>query len=238
MPDDFFDTDLHAGRVVLLFDGMDEVGDFELRRRVARLVEAFASSISSCRMVITSRIVGYTGAARLGEDFTTTTIRDFTLADVEQFLTHWHRLVAIGQMGPRRAAEQAAVIQTQHLMEAIKTNPRVRELAINPLMLTVIALVHRDRVKLPERRAELYAEAIDVLLGKWDEARGVEEVAILDDRLLMSRTAVSCCKPLPEPCTKPARKKSLRMPSRSSCKQPLPVEHLSHVRLNVLRNAS
>jgi hypothetical protein len=67
-------------------------------------------------------------------------------------------------------------------MEAIKTNPRVRELAINPLMLTVIALVHRDRVKLPERRAELYAEAVDVLLGKWDEARGVEELSILHDQ--------------------------------------------------------
>jgi formylglycine-generating enzyme required for sulfatase activity len=58
----------------------------------------------------------------------------------------------------------------------------VRELAINPLMLTVIALVHRDRVKLPDRRAELYAEAVDVLLGKWDEARGVDEIRILDDR--------------------------------------------------------
>ena len=64
----------------------------------------------------------------------------------------------------------------------IEANERVRELAINPLMLTVIALVHRDRVKLPDRRAELYAEAVDVLLGKWDEARGVGEISILDDR--------------------------------------------------------
>jgi formylglycine-generating enzyme required for sulfatase activity len=195
VPDDFFDADLTAGRVVLLFDGMDEVGDFELRRRVARIVEAFATAYPTCRMVITSRIVGYTGVARLGENFTTTTIRDFTLADVAQFLTHWHRLVAIGQMGPGETAEHAAALHTQHLMEAIKVNPRVRKLAINPLMLTVIALVHRDRVQLPERRAELYAEAVDVLLGKWDEARGVEEFPILDgqtfditDRRLLLQT--------------------------------------------------
>jgi len=182
VPDDFFDADLNAGRTVILMDGMDEVGDFELRRRVARLIEAFAAAYPNCRTVVTSRIVGYTGAARLGEDFATTTIRDFTLADVEQFLTHWHRLVAVGQMGPGESAENFAALQTQHLMEAIRSNPRVRELAINPLMLTVIALVHRDRVKLPERRAELYAEAVDVLLGKWDEARGVEDIHILDDR--------------------------------------------------------
>jgi energy-coupling factor transporter ATP-binding protein EcfA2 len=181
VPDGFFDAALAAGRVAILFDGMDEVGDFDLRRRVARLVEAFAAAYPTCRIVVTSRIVGYTGAARLGEDFTTTTIRDFTLADVAQFLTHWHRLVAIGQMGPGDSAEHVAAQQTQQLLENIKANPRVRELAINPLMLTVIALVHRDRVQLPERRAELYAEAVDVLLGKWDEARGVEESRILDN---------------------------------------------------------
>ncbi|WP_143309412.1 SUMF1/EgtB/PvdO family nonheme iron enzyme, partial [Candidatus Entotheonella palauensis] len=179
---DFFDADLEPGRSVILLDGMDEVGDSELRRRVARLIEAFARVYPHCRIVVTSRIVGYSGAARLGVGFATTTVRDFNLADVEQFLTHWHRLVAIGQMGPGADASHVAARQTQALMEAIRGNPRVRELAINPLMLTVIALVHRDRVKLPERRAELYAEAVDVLLGKWDEARGVEESHILDDR--------------------------------------------------------
>ncbi len=181
-PDDFFDADLAAGRVVVLLDGMDEVGDDELRRRVARLIDSFAAAYPVCRVVVTSRVVGYSGAARLGEGFATTTVRDFSLADVEHFLTHWHRLVAIGQMGPGESAEVAARSQTGQLMAAIRANPRVRELAINPLMLTVIALVHRDRVKLPDRRAELYAEAVDVLLGKWDEARGVPEPPILDDR--------------------------------------------------------
>ena len=84
-------------------------------------------------------------------------------------------------MGPARA-DTYAVEQTAQLMAAIQENERIRELAINPLMLTVIAMVHRDRVKLPDRRAELYAEAVDVLLGKWDEARGVQEIAVLDDR--------------------------------------------------------
>jgi len=58
----------------------------------------------------------------------------------------------------------------------------VRELAINPLLLTVIALVHRDRVKLPDRRAELYEEAVDVLLGKWDEAKEVAETRVVHER--------------------------------------------------------
>ena len=183
LPRDFFDAAFKCGEAVIMLDGLDEVADPDLRRRVARLVEDFTRAYPQCRYIVTSRIVGYTGAARLGEQYATTTVRDFTLADVERFLTHWHRLVAVGQLGPGESAEVYAADQTQQLLNAITANERVRELAINPLMLTVIAMVHRDRVKLPDRRAELYAEAIDVLLGKWEEAKGLQpDALILDNR--------------------------------------------------------
>jgi formylglycine-generating enzyme required for sulfatase activity len=181
LPGDFFDGYLAAGDAVLLFDGLDEVADPGLRRRVSRLVEAFTRAYPDCRYVVTSRIVGYTGPARLGEGYATTTVREFTLADVERFLSNWHRLVAVGQMGPGRSAEVYAASQTRQLLDAIEANERIRELAINPLMLTVIAMVHRDRVKLPDRRAELYAEAVDVLLGKWEEAKGLAELPVLEE---------------------------------------------------------
>jgi formylglycine-generating enzyme required for sulfatase activity/energy-coupling factor transporter ATP-binding protein EcfA2 len=177
----FFDQDLSAGTAVVLLDGMDEAGDAELRRRVARMIEAFACTYPDCRIVVTSRIVGYSGPARL-EDFATTTVRDFTPQDVERFLQQWHRLTTLGMSGPGESSENYAAEQTRLLVQAIDDNPRLRELAINPLMLTVIALVHRERVKLPDRRAELYAEAADVLLGKWDEAKGYQEIAVLPDR--------------------------------------------------------
>ncbi len=180
-------------------DGLDEVADPELRRRVSRLVEAFTRAFPKCRYMVASRIVGYIGPARLGENYKTTTVRDFSMADVEAFLKSWHRVLAIGQMGPGQSAETYAADQTRRLLQAIRDNERIRELAINPLMLTVIALVHRGRVKLPDRRADLYAEAVDVLLGKWDEARGVRELRVFKDkpleagdkRLALQRVALS-----------------------------------------------
>ena len=182
MPAAFFDDWLNGGRSAVLLDGLDEVADPKLRRRVSRLVDSFTRAYASCRYVVTSRVVGYTEASQLSEGYATTTVRDFTMDDVQVFLTQWHRLVAIGQMGPGEIAEAFAANQTRQLLDAIEKNDRVRELAINPLMLTVIALIHRDRVKLPDRRAELYQEAVDVLLGKWDEARGVQESLILNDQ--------------------------------------------------------
>jgi len=198
LPRDFFDPWLTQGRAVILLDGLDEVADPGLRRRVARLVEGFVRAYPDCRYLVTSRIVGYTGAARLGESFVTPTVRDFSLADVEQFLTNWHRLIATGLMGSGPGAEAYAAEQTRQLMQAVQANERIRELAINPLMLTVIAMVHRDRVKLPDRRAELYAEAVDVLLGKWEEAKGVQQAEIIpgqafdagDKRLMLQQIAL------------------------------------------------
>ena len=182
LPPDFFDAWLTKGEAVILLDGLDEVADPSLRRRVSRLVERFTQAYPDCRYVVSSRIVGYTGPARLGEGYVTTTVRDFSMADVAEFLTNWHRLVAIGQMAPGEPAEAYAAEQTRQLLAAIQDNERIRELAINPLMLTVIAMVHRERVKLPDRRAELYAEAVDVLLGKWEEVKQVQEVPILPGR--------------------------------------------------------
>ena len=173
LPPDFFDSDLENGRVVWLFDGLDEVADPNLRQRVSRLVEALTRLYPRCRYVVTSRIIGYAGSARLSEGYATATVRDFTMADIRQFLSYWHRLLATVQMGYEEPALVYAEQQTEQLLSALEDNERIRELAINPLLLTVIALVHRDRVKLPDRRAELYAEAVDVLLGKWDSAKSV-----------------------------------------------------------------
>ncbi len=198
LPAGFFDSYLESGKAVVLFDGLDEVADPDLRRRVARMVEAFTVAYPKCRFVVTSRIVGYTGAAQLGWGYVTTTIQDFTDADIALFLRNWHLAVGVGQLGPGEDAAVWAEDQTRQLLSSIAANERVRELAINPLLLTVIALVHRDRVKLPDRRAELYAEAIDVLLGKWDEVKGVQETVILenhpfdagDRRLLLQKVAL------------------------------------------------
>lgn len=182
LTDGFFDEYLKSGRSVILLDGLDEIADVGLRRRVSRLVQSFARAYPRSRFVVTSRIVGYVETVRLEDDFVAATVRDFSLEDLRTFLTRWHQAVMIGQMGPGESAINAAAEQTRQLVETIQSNPRIQDLAINPLMLTVIALVHRDRVKLPDRRAELYAEAVDVLLGKRDEARGISEIPILEDR--------------------------------------------------------
>ncbi len=180
LPEEFFKEDLQSGRAVVLLDGMDELGDPELRRRVARMIENFALAYPRCRILVTSRIVGYEGAARVGGNFATTTIANFSADDVRLFLQQWHGHVAELTLGPGEDAQREAQTQTDGLLSEIDANARVGELAVNPLILTVIALLHRENVKLPERRVDLYTKVTELLLGERDRLRGVDGGAVFE----------------------------------------------------------
>jgi formylglycine-generating enzyme required for sulfatase activity len=185
LPERFFADRLGRGECAVLLDGVDEVADFATRGRVARVVERFTLAYPDNRYVVSSRLVGYVGSARLGEAYAVTTVRDFTQADIRRFVTYWNRAVEAALAGgqtPFALAEAGR--HSEALLDAIQTNERVRELAVNPLLLTVIALVQRYRAQLPERRTELYEEAVEVLLGKWDEAKGLEDKTTLAGREL------------------------------------------------------
>ncbi len=197
LPEDFFSTYLNQGEAVLLLDGMDEVANPAMRQRVARLIEMFALRFGKCRFVVTSREVGYEGASRIGAEFGLAKVREFDPAEVRQFVRDWTRVVETTLAGDdslsvvRIAAEKA-----ESLIKSIEGNPRVADLAINPLLLTVIALVHRYRAQFPERRSELYEEAVEVLLGHWDQAKGLETGARIAGRELDSGDRRSLLEPV------------------------------------------
>ncbi len=187
LPKDFFSTYLEEGQAIVLLDGMDEVAEVKLRQRVARLIEKFVVRYKHVgnRFIVTSREVGYEGAARLGEEFGLAKVRDFNRDEVRRFVRDWTHAVEATLAGhDTLELQRLANAQAEKLIAAIENNPRVNDLAVNPLLLTVIALVHRYRASLPDRRSELYEEAVEVLLGKWDEAKGMETEMVLAGRAL------------------------------------------------------
>lgn len=185
LPEKFFDAAIEDGKAILLLDGMDEVADAKTRQRVARLIEKFAERYSKCRFIVTSREVGYEGASRIGAEFGLAKVREFNNEKVHQFVHDWMQVVE-STLAASDAPEilRLADEQSEKLIKAIDNNPRVADLAVNPLLLTVIALVHRYRAQLPERRSELYEEAVEVLLGNWDTAKGLETDVMLGGRAL------------------------------------------------------
>ena len=98
---------------------------------------------------------------------------DFDQTEIETFVGKWTAALEKAASGDNAVARQDAERERHELLEAVGNNPGVRRLAANPLLLTVLALMKRQGVTLPERRVELYQKYVETLLSSWNRARGL-----------------------------------------------------------------
>ena len=162
---------LERGRLLLLFDGLDEIRDAGQRAEVARWIEAIGQAGSDCTSVVTCRFAGYDGDSRLDAGFLELHLRPLSPVQSESFIRNWYQAVETG-LHPGPSGELKAREGAAELIERLKApdyrSTRMAEMTRNPLLLANLCLVHRDRGGiLPQGRHELYDECIDVLLELW-----------------------------------------------------------------------
>ena len=140
-----------AGRLLLLFDGLDEVPATD-HGRVDALLSGVASRSGWERtpIVVTSRPIG---GHSPGSSFKHLEILPFGDGDRREFLSRWLG----GEGEPDTAGADAALAR-------FRRDPSVWELAGNPLYLTLLAMLFGDKVEIPERRSELYSKIFEFLL--------------------------------------------------------------------------
>lgn len=148
---------LKDGKAILLIDGLDEITDPALRVRFCRQLEQIHRANPMAMIIATSRIVGYKEMGyRVGRGFEHVTVAELSKEDKDEFARRWCKLTE-----PPERKEKA----TEELIRDIHSAERIERLTGNPMLLTTMALVKRKVGKLPSRRADLYSDAIDVLLN-------------------------------------------------------------------------
>jgi len=156
------DQRLRTGQAVIYLDGLDEVFDGSTRGSVIEEIAAFAALYPQTRIVLTSRIIGYEPDRLRNASFAHLTLEEFDARQVSEFLTKWHDAAEDDPKDRTRLKRQ--------LEEALKESRAIRELAGNPLLLTMTAILNRTQ-PLPRNRVELYEQASRVLLYEWDASR-------------------------------------------------------------------
>ncbi|MDD2921900.1 MAG: NACHT domain-containing protein, partial [Anaerolineales bacterium] len=166
---------LKAGRALILLDGLDEVRDLNVRNTVVeRVVDFFAfHRREGNKFVLTSRVVGYRAVRPSAEDLVECTIVDFEEDEIEEFVTYWTSALEKQAQGNTAVARADAETDRRELLDAIQQNQGVRQLASTPLLLTILALMKRQGVSLPERRVQLYDQYVNTLLSTWNRARSL-----------------------------------------------------------------
>jgi predicted NACHT family NTPase len=159
------DTLLNQGRLLILLDGLDEVPD-TASDEVIKQIRKIADKYYKNQLVITCRIAAQEYRFR---GFTEVEIADFKPKQIEDFAQKW--FVAVAKNSPESGLKKASLFIEQLMLPE---NQQIRELATTPVLLNLTCLVFQAKADFPLRRSDLYKQGLDLLLIRWDEARGIK----------------------------------------------------------------
>jgi predicted NACHT family NTPase len=150
---------LVQGKALVLFDGLDEVQqENNQRKHMIKNLQDFSDQYLDSQMVVSCRIAATNYSFKR---FTDVEVADFDEAQVRTFVTRW-----FGEDDKQRDAFFAEYNKEEHR--------GLRDMGRVPLLLSLLCLTFEQRLSFPPNRGELYEEAIDILLSKWDELQGTE----------------------------------------------------------------
>jgi hypothetical protein len=145
---------LSADRALLLLDGFDELPsrDFESIRKELDIL----LSHSKHPVLLTCRIAAREYTSRHLDQIE---IADFTKEQQDHFARHWFPARGHG---------------TKYESFLRNMSPGLRDLAKNPLLLTMMCLYYEEHADMNVSRADLYRKGLDTILDRWDASRGVQ----------------------------------------------------------------
>ncbi|MDO9105221.1 MAG: NACHT domain-containing protein [Methylovulum sp.] len=170
----WFKNQLTRGKTIVLLDGLDEVADDKHRQKVSTWVDRQIINYPNNVFIVTSRPQGYLAAPL--QQAHRLEIQPFNWTQVREFAYCWYRQNEIISSGKKdEGVLNDAKRRADDLLQRLQKISALTDLTVNPLLLTMIAMVHRYRGQLPGRRVELYAEICDVLLGHKRAAIGLQD---------------------------------------------------------------
>jgi hypothetical protein len=154
---------LYSGRAVVLLDGLDELTDVGLRRRVVELVNGFASYYPLVPVVVTSRRIGYLDAPLMTPLFRTAVIAPLDTDQVRRYATNWYAL------------DESAMPHERHrLCQAfLRESESIADLRSNPLLLSLLCAMYASEQYIPRNRAQIYERCALMVFERWDSMRGI-----------------------------------------------------------------
>jgi hypothetical protein len=193
---------LEHGRCLVLFDGLDEGFSPAVRRHVTGSIHSFIidhtvedpQTQQVNNFIITSRIADYAPEVFAGYSYYT--LLDLDQQHIERFLAKWCSAIgrysipsAQGAQYPaERRGNEGAIKQQQRLYALLETHPGLKNLAISPLALMLMAFMQMNGRDVLQYRFALYQAITRTLLDTWNRESGRkmfsgEELSLVEDLL-------------------------------------------------------
>lgn len=169
---DFLERALDRGKCVILLDGLDEITKSSKARveEIRNLCDKYPEN----RYVVSCRIAAHDYVL---ERFVDVEVADFDERQISTFITNWFA------SDPKKGADLLIEIDRPE-------NAGLRELSTLPLLLTLLCLFYGDLYHLPANKGQLFKEAVDILLAKWDATRNIRRPELYRDLSVNRREAL------------------------------------------------
>jgi len=154
--------------VLFLFDGLDEVAP-DKRQVVKNAITDFLSTRGKCRAVVTCRTYSYGDEAWRLEGWPAFQLAPLSDDEQREFIRKWYDALVRNDPLARAMYER----KSKKLEKALLARDarQLQQISDNPLLLTLIAIIHTHREELPRSRVRIYEECVNLLLLRWQTRR-------------------------------------------------------------------
>ncbi len=189
-PDHLTNAALESGKLLILFDGLDEVPTGNLDNVIGKIGD-FVDRYSQNRFIASCRIAAYTGGFTR---FTEVEMADFGDSQIQMYIKNWF---ASTPDQHRHQLDEEMNTDDQCWKTLNKPEHQAtKELARNPLLLTLLCMVYDGSQNFSRNRASLYEDALNIFLKEWAAEKRVNRGAsinqyldIADEKWMLSKIA-------------------------------------------------
>jgi energy-coupling factor transporter ATP-binding protein EcfA2 len=178
-PPEVVSAALSQERAVLLVDGLDEAPE-DLRKQLVAGLARFTEEYPNTPVIVTSRPAGSHGEIESClPGFQGFRLADLTDSEVDQFIDGWCLAAERSAQPNSSEARKQAIAAAADLKSRIARSRPVQRIAVNPLLTTILCVVHRFLGRtIPEHRVTLYQKCTEALLYEWDRAKFPKDAAV------------------------------------------------------------
>jgi hypothetical protein len=154
---------LFFGRIIIVFDGIDEIVSTPERREVIAATQHLANRFLQNRFVYTCRRTEFLTTPILG--IQTFLLQQFNSSEVQVYFRSASRHVFECSEDDVAAGEPDFVKQAfEHASEFVE----------NPLLLALIVWIYNVGQRIPDNRVQLYQECSELLFRRWDSLKEID----------------------------------------------------------------
>jgi formylglycine-generating enzyme required for sulfatase activity len=169
--------------ILWLLDGLDEIASESQRADLlAWVLKTLATRLEKRgdRLVVSSREGGWPANEELTGRFLELNVDLLDEPKRQEFVRCWYAEVLRSLEGDHASVREKAAARAEELNAILDEGDfrgrLLSQVVANPLLLSILCLMHHDQTELPRRRAALYDRCLSVLLTYWRKSKGLERL--------------------------------------------------------------